>query len=136
MPKILSANRTNVLVDGEPVEGLQEIGYRSQTPYTDVAAIGNRDRVGVVFGTTSVTGTLRIRSLSDRLDGLLASQAPFQIFVSVSGAEDEVLHELSFNDCYLHGKHHVMGAGNVAETVYEFSATTTGGDSGGGGEGD
>ncbi|WP_058556379.1 hypothetical protein [Thiohalocapsa sp. ML1] len=127
MPKILSANRANVLVDGEPVEGLQEIAYKSQTPYADVAAIGARNRIGVVFGTTSVTGSLRIRSLSERLDALLTSQAPFQIFVSVNDAGDEVLSELSFNECYLHGKSHVMGAGNVAETLYEFSATAVAG---------
>lgn len=127
MPKILSANRANVLVDGEPVEGLQEINYKSQTPYVDVAAIGSRNRVGIVQGTTSITGTLRIRSLSDRLDALLQSQAPFQLFVSVNDASDEVLSELSFNECHLHGKSYVMGAGNVAESLYEFSATAIGG---------
>ena len=124
MSKILAANRANVLIDGEAVDGLQEITYRSETPYSDVAAIGSRDRIGVVFGTTAVTGALRIRSVDDRLEGLLQAQSPFQIFVSTNDSADEVLHELAFSDCYLHGKSHVMGAGNVAETLYEFSATT------------
>lgn len=124
MPKILSANRANVLVDGELVEGLQEIAYRSQTPYTDITAIGSRDRVGVVFGNTSVSGSLRIRSVSDALDALLQSQAAFQIFVSVNDEADEVLHELAFTDCRMHGKSHQMGVGNVAETLYEFSASS------------
>ena len=69
MPKILSANRTNVLVDGAlGLKGLQEITYQSNTPYRDVDAIGSRERVGVIQGTTSVVGTMRVSSVNDSLE--------------------------------------------------------------------
>jgi hypothetical protein len=124
MPKILSANRTNVLVNGEAVEGLQEISYRTVTSYTDVDAIGARERIGVVHGPTKVVGSLRVRSVVDSLEQLLRDQAPFQIFAAIQNeGDDEVIHEISLEECFLHGKSYAMGAGNVAETIYEFSAT-------------
>ena len=57
--------------------------------------------------------------------GLIASQAPFQIFISVTSAEsaDEVIHEISLEECYAHEKTYAMGVGGTGETIYHFSAT-------------
>jgi hypothetical protein len=124
MPKILSANRTNVLINGKAVEGLQEIAYRVVTPHTDIEAIGASERVGVVFGPTRVVGHLRVRSVVDDLEGLLAARSEFQIFASVHAeGSDDVLHEVSLEQCRLSGKQYAMGVGGVGETIYEFTAT-------------
>ena len=124
MAKILSANRTHVLINGEEIEGLQEITYKTSKPYSDVTAIGSDERIGVMYGATSISGTLRVKSVVDPLETLLASKEPFQIFASIQNEhDDEVAHEISLDECQMHGKTYVMGAGNVAETIYAFSAT-------------
>ncbi len=124
MPKILSANRTNVLIDGKAVEGLQEISFKTEASFQDIQAIGASERIGVVFGPTRVVGTLSVRSVCDALEALLSNRKPFQIFASVmADGSDDVLHEVSLNDCRLHGKQYAMGVGGVGETVYSFSAT-------------
>ena len=40
MPSVFSANRSSILVDGGPVEGLQSITFRVVTEREDVRAIG------------------------------------------------------------------------------------------------
>ncbi len=126
MPKILSANRSNVLIDGEAVEGLQEISYQTVKPVTDVAAIGTDRRVGVIYGTTRVIGTLRVRSVVDRLETALKDKSSFQIFVSLQGeVGDDTAHEITLDGCYLTGKSFAMGAGGVADSIYEFTATSS-----------
>ena len=125
MATILSANRSNVLVNGQTLAGLQEITYQTVKPHTDIAAIGTDERVGVVYGMTKVTGTLRIRSASDELEQLLQSKESFQIFASLKhvAAEGEVAKEVTLDECQLQGKSFALAAGGVVEVIYHFSAT-------------
>ncbi|MDF2629556.1 MAG: hypothetical protein K0R39_3387 [Symbiobacteriaceae bacterium] len=122
---ILSANRSNVLVNGQALEGLQEITYQTVRSHENIAAIGSPERVGVVFGPTHVVGTLRIRSGSTVLEDLLKNQTPFQIFASLKHgqAEAESVMEISLDEVYLHGKSFGLAAGGVVETIYQFTAT-------------
>lgn len=125
MATILSANRSNVLVNGQALAGLQEITYQTVKPHADIAAIGTDERVGLVYGLTQITGTLRIRSASDELEQLLQSKAPFQIFASLKHvtAEGEVAKEVTLDECQLHGKSFGLAVGGVVEVIYHFSAT-------------
>ncbi|HWI60727.1 MAG TPA: hypothetical protein VNT75_02685 [Symbiobacteriaceae bacterium] len=122
---ILSANRSNVLVNGQALEGLQEITYQTVRNHENIAAIGQAERVGVVFGPTHVVGTMRVRSSSQSLEDLLKNQAPFQIFASLKHgqAEAETVKEISLDEVYLHGKSFALAAGGVVETIYHFTAT-------------
>lgn len=125
MATILSANRSNVLVNGTALEGLQEISFQTVKPQIDIAAIGTDERVGVVYGMTRVTGDLRVRSASDGLEDLLKSKVPFQIFASLKhvAAEGEVTKEITLDECQITGKSFGLAAGGVVEVIYHFSAT-------------
>ena len=79
MPKILSANRSKVLIDGEPVEGLQDISFVTDRPTQDIAAIGEAERIGIIFGTTRVTGVIKARSSVGVLDEKFGTNQAFQI---------------------------------------------------------
>ncbi|HLN60522.1 MAG TPA: hypothetical protein VK464_03150 [Symbiobacteriaceae bacterium] len=123
MPTILAANRSNVLVNGKTLEGLQEISYQLVRPRADIAAIGTDERIGVVFGQTNVVGTLRVRSASQELDDLLAGKGAFQIMASLRpNGSDEAL-TVTLDECYIEGKSFGLAAGGVAEVIYQFSAT-------------
>lgn len=129
MPKILSANRSKVLIDGETVEGLQDISYVTDKPTEDVAAIGEAERIGIIFGVTKVTGAIKARSSVAALDEKMANNLPFTVTVSTNfdGTDGEEENVISLQECYAHGKRFAMGVGGVAETIYDFSATREGG---------
>ncbi|MEM7212433.1 MAG: hypothetical protein AAF479_11160 [Pseudomonadota bacterium] len=125
MPKILSANRSKVLIDGEPVEGLQDISFVTDRPTADVHAIGEAERIGVVFGSTKVTGVIKARSAVAALDEKLRTTEAFQVVVSTNfdGEDGEEESVISLQECFAHGRRFSMGVGGVAETLYDFSAT-------------
>ncbi len=125
MPKILSANRSKVLIDGEPVEGLQDISFVTDRPTQDIAAIGEAERIGIVFGTTRVTGVIKARSSVAVLDEKFGTNQSFQVVISSNfdGSDGEEENVISLQECYGHGKRFGMGVGGVAETLYDFTAT-------------
>ncbi|MBK5926165.1 hypothetical protein [Rhodobaculum claviforme] len=129
MPRILSANRSKVLIDGEPVEGLQDISFVTERPTLDIAAIGEAERIGVVFGTTRVIGVIKARSTVPALEVKFAAGQPFQIVIStqVDGEDGPEENVISLQECYAHGKRFALGVGGVGETLYDFSATREGG---------
>ncbi len=44
MPSVFSANHSNVLLDGDPIEGLQSLAFRVVTEREDVRAVGSGER--------------------------------------------------------------------------------------------
>lgn len=125
MATILSANRSSVLVNGKVIEGLQEVSFQTEKPVTDIIAIGTDERVGVVYGPTRVTGTLRVRSASDDLDELYKSKAPFQILACLKHvtSEGEATREVVLDECQMTAKLFGLAAGGVVEVSYQFTAT-------------
>ena len=125
MPTVFSANRSNVLIDGEAMEGLQSLVFRVVTEREDIRAVGSDERVDISFGLRTVQGEIAVRSASLALDGHLTGHSGFQLVARLSkdpGAE-EPQRTLSFDDCYIEGKAFSMDAGGTAVTVYSFSAT-------------
>jgi hypothetical protein len=124
MPTVFSANRSTVLIDGKPVEGLQSLIFRVVTEREDIRAIGSNERVDVLFGLRTVRGELVARSASLALDALLDKRAKFQLVANLKRTEgtDDV-RTLSFDDCFVEGKGFQMDAHGSAVTTYAFSAT-------------
>lgn len=126
MAKVFSANRSSVLVDGEAVEGLQNIAFRVVTEREDIRAIGSDERIDVSFGLRTVLGELVVKSNSDKLDGLLHERSKFQLVVNLKkeiGITTDSTRSLSFDDCFVEGKAFGMDAGGTATTTYSFTAT-------------
>ena len=89
MPKIYTANRSNVLVDGEAVDGVQTLHYRVVVERHDIRALGSDERVDVAFGLRTVEGELVVRSSADKLDTHLAASTKIQL-VANSGRDDTI----------------------------------------------
>ncbi len=124
MSKVFAANRSNVLVDGKALEGLQSLVFRVMTEREDIRAVGSDERVDVIFGLRSVQGELVVRSTSIELDTLLQARGKFQLVASLKrSAEEEGKRTLSFDDCYVESKSFAMEAGNTVITTYGFTAT-------------
>ncbi|HSC81552.1 MAG TPA: hypothetical protein VLC08_14440 [Chitinolyticbacter sp.] len=125
MPTVFSANRSNVLVDGEAIEGLQSLAFRVVTEREDIRAVGSAERIGVSFGLRTVQGELAVRSANYKLDSHLELQAKFQLVANLKKDEaaDSPKRTMSFDDCYIESKDFAIGAGGTVLTQYVFTAT-------------
>src|SRR4051812_16608959 len=125
MATVFSANKSSVLVDGEAVEGLQSLTYRVQTEQEDVRGVGTDERVAVVFGLRTVLGELAVKSVSTKLDDMLAKQTAFQLVADLKQDESETSpkRKLSFDGCYVQDKRFSLAANGSVLTTYAFTAT-------------
>lgn len=125
MATIFAANRSNIQVDGEPVEGLQSIVYRVTTEREDIRAVGSSERIEVSFGLRTVQGELVVKSANYVLDKHLTDQTMTQLVVNLKKdqAADAPKRTLGFDNCYIEGKSFSMGAGGSGLTSYSFTAS-------------
>jgi hypothetical protein len=125
-PILMSANVSNVKVDGEVVPGLQAIEYKIVRNRQNIHNIGIDERVGVDYGPIYVTGTLRVRSTYPKLDELLlkgiADQKHFQLVVELKKL-GQAIKTLSFDECYLEGKGFSLDANGIGLSDYSFTST-------------
>lgn len=124
MPTVYSANKSNLLVDGTAVEGLQSLVYRVVTEREDIRAVGSGERVDVSFGLRTVQGEIIVRSANLILDTHLEQQTKFQLVASLKKGEGEnaIQRTKSFDDCYIESKSFNLDAGGTGLTTYTFSA--------------
>lgn len=127
MPTVFSANSSSVLVDGEPLEGLQSLAFRIVTEREDVRAIGSDERIDVSFGLRTVQGELVVRSNSAKLNELLQERKGFQMVANLSKSKgiqttDKAV-TYAFDQCFLESQSFGMDAGGTAATTYVFSST-------------
>jgi hypothetical protein len=125
-PTIISANVSNIKVDGEVVAGLQAIEFKVVRNRQNVHNIGIDERIGVDYGPMFVTGSLTVRSTHPKLDTMLikgvADVKPFQLVVELKKG-GEAIKTLSFDDCYLEGKTFSMDSNGVGISEYSFTST-------------
>jgi hypothetical protein len=123
---VVSAQESNVTIEGTKVDGLQSLEYRVERGQIDVTAIGQETFVGMAeSGLLKVTGNLRVRSLCPVLDALLLEPVPtaFSMVATLVRAGTQI-RQIEFEDCYLDDKSFEMETGGVGLTVYNFTAKT------------
>jgi hypothetical protein len=125
-PVIMSANVSNIKIDGEVIAGLQAIEWKIVRNRQNVHNIGIDERIGVDYGPMYVTGSLRIRSSHPKLDKLLidgvADIKSFQLVVELKKLGQSIK-TLTFDECYLEGKSFSMDANGVGMSDYSFTST-------------
>jgi hypothetical protein len=125
MPTILAANRSSVLLDGEPIEGLQSLTYKVKKNREDVPAIGTDERIDVSFGLKIVEGTLKVKSTNPVLNKHLADNTKFQIVANLKKelGVTQATQTVTFDDCFLDDKDFGIDTNGVAVTTYYLTAT-------------
>jgi hypothetical protein len=120
MPTVFSANESQVLVDGEVVEGVRAIEYRHLQERASLYALGSAERIGAISGAQLVEGRLQVASTSAKLNGL-TGDTPFQILANLQrgGARMTV----TFDECLLSEKSFAVAVGGHGEATYAFTAT-------------
>ena len=125
MPNVLSAARSSVLLDGEPIDGLQTITYEEVKHQENIPAIGTDERIDVSFGLKVVRGMLKIKSTNPTLNKHLAENTSFQIVANLKKelGMTQAVQTVTFDDCYLEDKQFGLDANGAAITTYSFTAT-------------
>ena len=125
-PAIISANVSNIKVDGEVIPGLQAIEYKIVRNRQNVHNIGIDERVGVDYGPMHVQGSLRVRSTYPQFDSMLVTGIsdvkPFQLVVELKKG-GESIKTLAFDECWLEGKSFSLDANGVGISDYTFTGT-------------
>ena len=121
LPNLYDANRSSVLVNGQPVPGVRTIEFRQKRDQGQIYSLGQAERVGVYNGQLQVFGRIQIASAYPGLDTLAESTDSFDLLVMMGGAAGG--RKVAFNECFIHDKSLSMGTGGHAETVYHFTAT-------------
>lgn len=127
MPLVYSANASNILVDGVPIEGLQSFEYDIETQQLDIPAIGSGTRVDVVFGLKRVEGFLVVCSDCQMLEVCNLANTPFQIVARLAKIDGMTQTEktitLSFDQCFIRRVQRRTLANDVVRTTYTFTST-------------
>lgn len=119
MPTVFTANESSVLVDGNPVEGVQSIDYRMRRSRANVYGLGSGERIAVASGPHDVEGRVRVASAAQAFDGLTADQT-FQVIANLRRGETALT--VTFDECLVTEKTFELAAGGHGEAVYSFSA--------------
>lgn len=120
MPTIFAANESQVLVDGNAIEGVRSLEYRRTQAREDIFGLGSNERIGVVAGAQVIEARIRVASTAPALDALTVDQQ-FQLSaLLVHGATQLTL---TLDACFLREKTFELGAGGHGESVYTFTAT-------------
>lgn len=119
MPTVFAATESSVLVDGEPVEGVQGIDYRMRRARANIYALGSTERIGVTSGEYEVQGRLRVASASVKLDALTGEQL-FQIVANLRHGETATT--VTFDECFITEKTFDLSVAGHGQAVYSFSA--------------
>jgi hypothetical protein len=117
---IFAANESQVLVDGQAIEGVRSIEYRKSQARQSVYGLGSNERIGLVSGALVVEGSIQVASTAAVLDQMPADQ---QFQVSAVLAHGETQMTVTFDECYLLDKSFELGVGGHGEAVYRFTAT-------------
>ena len=102
-PVIVSANISNIKVDGEVVPGLQKMSYKIESG--------------------QIEGTILVRMIYEKFDSTLLSgnekNKPFQLVVELKKV-GQSLKPFSFDTCYLRSSSFSMDANGVGISEYVF----------------
>jgi hypothetical protein len=119
VPTIFAANESQVLVDGQAVEGVLALEYRRRQARANVYALGSAERIGVVSGRLEVDARLTVASANPGLDALQPEQQ-FQVSAQLRRGQTRV--SVTFDDCFLSDKEFALSAGEHGQAVYAFTA--------------
>jgi hypothetical protein len=121
MSTIYAANESSVSLNGKPLDGVRSIEYTRTQEYESVHALGAAERIGVVAGPMGVQGRLQVVSTAKGLDAIAPD---FQLIAALVHGDAKLT--VTFNHCYITGRSLALSTGGVAESVYEFAASSVG----------
>lgn len=122
---ILAANKTEILVDGDKIHGIKGFNYSYCTDQQDVPAIGNNERIGVVYGGSKVEGKILVHSNSEVLNTHMSNNTHFEIIMTImqdSYPEGLGMKKFTFSGCHISYREFELDSHGYGLTTYTFTA--------------
>lgn len=122
---VFSANKTEVLFDGEKIQGLKGFAFKVADDRQDVRGLGAQERIGVVYGRLQVKGQIIVNSNSELLNKHMNERTSFQIVVQVDQTaypEDLGKKKITFDGCHVDEREFTLDANGYALSTYTFTA--------------
>jgi hypothetical protein len=129
-----SARESQVTVESERLAGLQSLEYKIVKNPIDIVGTGSDKRQGFDYGVLSVTGKLKIKSVSKTLDAKFLETDPDKAMFTMTaelkgGAKTSAIsRKLTFTECYLADREFSMDVNGVGIVVYSFTCKEVTGD--------
>jgi hypothetical protein len=120
MATIFAANESQVLVNGQPVEGVRAVEYRRTQARQNIFGLGTNERIGMVSGPQVLEGRIHVASTSPALDAVPVNESFQMSALLVQGGTNMTV---TFDECFLQEKTFEIGVGGYGEAVYSFTAT-------------
>jgi hypothetical protein len=120
VPTIFAASESQVLVGGQPVQGVKAVEYRRVQARESIYGLGTSERIGLVSGPQLFEGRLRVASTAPALDGL---QPLENVQISAVLVHGDTRMTVTFDECFLQEKTFELGVGGHGEAIYSFTAT-------------
>jgi hypothetical protein len=120
VPTIFAASESQVLVGGQPVQGVKAVEYRRVQARESIYGLGTSERIGLVSGPQLFEGRLRVASTAPALDGL---QPLEHVQISAVLVHGDTRMTVTFDECFLQEKTFELGVGGHGEAIYSFTAT-------------
>lgn len=119
MPTIFAANESQVLVNGQAIEGVRGFEYHRLQARENIFGLGSNERIGLVSGPQVLEGKIRVASTGPSLDAFTVDQ---QFQVSAILVHGDTRMTVTFDECFLEEKTFEFGVGGHGEAVYTFTA--------------
>jgi hypothetical protein len=128
--KFFSARESTVTVESEVVSGLQSLEYKVEKNILNVYGTGSDEKQGVDYGLLNVTGKLKVKTVSPKLDSRLEKSNPDEAKFTINAVlkRGSVSRNLVFNECYLTDREFNMDINGVPFVTYSFTCKTITGD--------
>ncbi len=129
-----SARESQVTVESERLAGLQSLEYKIVKNPIDIIGTGSDKRQGFDYGVLSVTGKMKIKSVSTTLDTKFQETDPdkakFTMTAELKGGagSGSKPRKLTFVECYLTDREFSMDVNGVGVVLYSFTCKEVTGD--------
>ena len=124
---VIAATKTEVLFDGQKLDGLKGFQYKRVIQRQDVDTIGSKERRTLVFGKELIKGVAIFHSNSPVLNEWMNSEKPFQIVLQTTldpyGVNPGNTKKLTFDECRIEESEFSMDANGYGLTTYTWTAT-------------
>lgn len=128
--KFFSARESQVTVESETLAGLQSLEYKVEKNLINIIGTGSDQKQGVDYGVVSITGKLRIKTVSPTLDGKFEKSNPDEAKFTINAdlKRGGVSRKVVFNECYLTDREFTMDVNGAPTVVYSFTCKSVTGD--------
>lgn len=127
MAEIVTANKVEILFDGQPIPGIKGFTFKVYKDKREIPAIGMQETFGYSYGKLHIRGQILVHSNSKLLNDHMQKDTSFQIVLampldSFQPGADSLIKKMTFDETHVDDREFSLDAHGYAVTTYTWSA--------------